>query len=223
MHWPTDQLTAQAATAYPVVIKREAPATQFVGCPTRAETWNDRVFQPAQWPAGPLRSSPEQIIKFFRMKRYTQGLAMVVSWGGMGRRSKDIYGQRRHATIEQIERTLRECAESIQTSQSIADSWRALTGQLNWSAVITSKTLHFLCRSSGFEQNPPVAIDNSCIRDKVWPAFRNSIPSTQRPKGWNGNTLEAYYRYMTAILIWSEAKNWTTTQMESTIFCEYMS
>jgi hypothetical protein len=70
---------------------------------------------------------------------------------------------------------------------------------------------------------PPVAIDNARVLDKVWPAFCNSIPSAQRPKDWKGTTLAAYYRYMTAILAWSEARNWTTTQMESTIFCEYMS
>ena len=33
MHWPTDQLTA-AQTAYPIVVKREAPAPQCTQTPT---------------------------------------------------------------------------------------------------------------------------------------------------------------------------------------------
>jgi hypothetical protein len=222
MHWANDERTGQAATAYPLPIEHDSPALQFRGCRTSTETWNDRVIQPSAWPDGPLWSSPDQIIKQFADERYTQALALVVSWGGMGRRSKDIYGERKRESIEQIDRTLRCCAQSIQTSQSITDSWRMLTGsedgQLGWSAVMTSKTLHFLCRSLGFQQDPPVAIDGSVIRQRVWPAFRNSIPLGQRPGNWEGNTFEAYGRYMTAILTWAARWNWTTTEMEATIF-----
>lgn len=177
MHWEIEARTAQAATAHPLLIERAVPAPQFPGCCTSTQIWNDRVVQPATWKDGPLWSSPDEIIKQFRDGRYTQALALVVSWGGMGRRSKDIYGEPKPETIEQIERPLRDCAQSIQRSQSIAESWRALTGQLGWSAVITSKTLHFLCRSLGFEQDPPAAIDGRVIRQRVWPVFRDSIPS----------------------------------------------
>jgi len=220
LNWRTDWQTVQAATAYSLPIKGDAPAPQFGGCLTSTQTWDDRVTQPATWKTGPLLSSPEEIIKQFREGRCTQALALVVSWGGMGRTSKFIYGERKPETIMRIERTLIDCAESIRESQSIADSWRMLTGS-GWSAVITSKTLHFLCRSLGFAQNPPAAIDGGVIREKVWPAFCKSIPVGQRPADWQGNTFEAYCRYMTAILTWAAQRNWTTTQVEATIFAEY--
>ncbi len=226
MHWNIDSRTADAAMAHPLPIKRDTPARQFEGCLTSPRTWNDRVLQPAEWPNGYLWSSPEQILKFFRDGRYTQGLAMVVSWGGMGRRSSDIYRDRSHEFIERIERTLRDCAHSIKTSESIAESWEALTGwsgvQLGWSAVMASKALHFLCRSLGFEEDPPAAIDNKVMRERVWPVFRDSIPPSERPGDWEGNTFEAYSRYMTAILTWAANKHWTTKELEATIFDQYL-
>ena len=225
LQWPIDQQTARAATDYPLAIKGNAPASQFGGCLTSAETWNDRVVQPSAWPDTPLWSSPGEIIKQFTDQRYTQALALVVSWGGMGRRSKHIYGERERQTIEQIDRTLCCCVHSIRELNSIAIPWRMLTGsepgQLGWSAVITSKTLHFLCRSLGFSQNPPVAIDGLVIREKVWPAFRNSISVGQCLGNWKGNSFEAYSRYMTAILTWATQRNWTTTEMEATIFDQF--
>jgi hypothetical protein len=90
MIWKIDQATALAAMAYMPLQDQDAPALQFGGCHTSAEIWDDRVLQPSTWPNGPLRSSPDQIIKQFADERYTQALALVVSWGGMGRRSKDI-------------------------------------------------------------------------------------------------------------------------------------
>jgi len=141
----------------------------------------------------------------------------------MGRRSKDIYGQRTSETIEQIERTLGDSARSIQASQSIEDSWKMLTEMegLRWSAVMASKTLHFLCRSLGFEQNPPVALDNAVIRRKCWVRFYYSIAGVPHPDDWQGNSFTAYCRYMTAIITWANQRNWTTTQMEATIFREF--
>jgi hypothetical protein len=93
--------------------------------------------------------------------------------------------------------------------------------QLAWSSVITSKTLHFLCRSLDFEQNPPVPIDGWCIRKKVWPDFCASIPIAQRPHDWAGDSFEAYCRYMTAILTWANQRNWTTTEIQVTNFDQY--
>jgi hypothetical protein len=226
MQWTTDERTAQAATAYPLLIKRNVPAPQFAGCNTHSKIWNDRVISPAIWNDGPLRSEPGEIIKQFQDGRYTQALALVVSWGGMGRRSKAIYGDRKRERIRQIERTLHGCAQDIGKMHSISESWSLLTGgndgQMGWSAVMTSKTLHFLCRALGFEQNPPVAIDNKAIRERVWPTFRDSIPFDRRPSDWEGNTFEAYCRYMTAILTWASQKHWTTTQLENTLFDQFL-
>jgi hypothetical protein len=143
----------------------------------------------------------------------------------MGRTSKYIYGQRGAETIQLIEQALQDSANSILVSHSIAASWNRLSGledeQLGWSAVMTSKTLHFLCRSLGFEQNPPVVIDRGRIRSKLWPAFCNSIPFAKRPEDWEGNSFEAYCRYMTAITTWANQRNWTTTEMEATLFDQF--
>jgi hypothetical protein len=186
MRWSMDARTANAAAAHPFPLEHSSPAAQFGGCLTTTETWNDRVVQPATWKNGPLLSSPGEIIKQFQARRYTQGLALVVSWGGMGRASKYIYGERKPGTIERIEHALSECAKNVEESKSVADSWEILTGskvdQLGWTPVIASKTLHFLCRSLGFEKDSPVAIDGKRIREQAWPIFRDSVPFAQRPK-----------------------------------------
>ena len=163
----TDSETAQAAAAFnPLPINVTMPATQFAGCSTKATTWNNRVIQPAAWPVGQLRSSPEQIIRFFQDEHYTQGLAMVASWGGMGRTSKYIFGQ--HRSIDQIERLLRELARSIRVSQSVEDLWRRLAGresydQLHWTPVITSKTLHFM-PIPGYRAEPTCGVASAMAR-----------------------------------------------------------
>jgi hypothetical protein len=167
MQWNSDEQTRDAASSHPVFTERPLPATQYRGHPTDPLTWNDRVVQPATWGNRFLVCSPEEIIRQFRDRRWTQGCALVVSWGGMGRTSKRIYQDRRPEWIATIEQSLEKCANSILESTSIATSWEILTGgpngQLNWTAVMSSKTLHSLCRSLGFERNPPVAIDGEPV------------------------------------------------------------
>lgn len=111
MRWPTDQRTAQVATAYPIPIKRDRPAPQDPGGMAYAETWKPRVMQPDAFPSRRFRASPAQVIKFFKDGHFTEALATVVRWGGMQRSPnlQSVYG---HRTIEQINRTLRGCAES---------------------------------------------------------------------------------------------------------------
>jgi hypothetical protein len=226
MIWSLDKATENAALRYPLPIAASSPARQWPGHRTEASTWNDRVIQPARWPTDTLISSPNQIINFFKEGFHTQAVAMVVSWGGMGRRSKDIYGERSEKEIRRIGESIHYSAESILRSGSLADAWIVLTGngegQLGWSAVMASKTLYFLCRSLGFEDDPPVPIDNKVIRDIVWPKFRNAVPKEQRPANWDGADLGGYMRYMTAILTWAKQRSWTTTQTENTIFHEYL-
>ncbi len=67
----------------PLRMLRDAPAAQIPGLNIDRATWNRRVVQPATW-RDPLRSDPEEIIKQFRDAHFTQALALVVSWGGMG-------------------------------------------------------------------------------------------------------------------------------------------
>lgn len=219
MDWRRDHATEVAASTYPVPIAFAQPAEQFPGFWVNPSRWDRRVVQPSDWPSTPFRSSPEIVIRQFREGRMTQGLALTASWGKMGRSSRRIWGDR---SPESIESVLHECAGLISTSHSIEDAWSMLTGdapgQLGWSAVITSKTLHFLCRSLGFEDDPPVALDNAIMRQRVWPVFIAGVPDDVRPGDWRGDSLTAYLRYMTAIRAWAAARGWTTTELEATLF-----
>jgi len=222
MNWQIDLQTAQAAAAHPIPIHGVAPAAQFAGRNFDPQNWNHRIIPPANWPPGPITSSPQAIIQEFQNGQYLQGLALVVSWGKMWRVPDAIWGNR---PLPAINGVLDNSAVNIQNTHSINGAWAMLTGnqngQLGWSAVLTSKTLHFLCRALGFQQDPPVALDNAVIREKVWPVFEQAIQPGPCPMDWKGNTLNAYLRYMTAILTWAGQRYWSTTDMEATIFDQY--
>jgi 8-oxoguanine DNA glycosylase-like protein len=222
--WTQDNPTATAAQQFPLPLRATAPAAQFAGFNFSPRSWDRRVLTRNGWPVGPLVSSPQEIISLFAAGKCLEGLAMVVSWGRMWRQPNTVYGARH---LEAIDAALRASAASIQQTNSVAGAWALLTShgtdQLGWSAVLTSKTLHFLCRALGFTKNPPVAIDGLVIRDTVWPAWRRIVPPTVLPRDWKGDSLEAYLRYMTAILVWAERRGWTTPQLEATIFAEYRS
>lgn len=119
----------------------------------------------------------------------------------------------------------KEVCLTIKQTESIEGAWQILTGsgteELDWSAVMSSKFLHFLCRSMGFEQNPPVPIDNAVMRNRVWPVFKKTCAKNSRPKGWRGDSFEAYCRYMSAVVAWSEIRNWSTTQLECSLFSKF--
>ena len=161
---------------------------------------------------------PLQIIDEFRSSHYLQAIALTICWGTMTR-TKNRYIYRNHG-LQYIYDTLDQCAQSIKQTDSIQQSWDLLVNGLSWSPVMTSKTLHFLCRALGIEQDPPVPIDNAVVLAYVWPGFRVNIPPGQRPQDWSGKTFAAYCRYMTAILAWATIKNWTTTDLEATIYDE---
>lgn len=173
MNWNIDEATALAATRYPLPISRSTPVGPLRGRRFNTQSWNHRVIQPATW-HGVVRSDPEEIIRQFQGQHYTQGLAMVTSWGTMWRQPNSIWGGRALSTIEE---TLHSCTESIQDSNSVSDSWSILRSQLQWSSVLMSKTLHFLCLSLGIDDEPPVPIDGAVIRQRVWPAFREDYLS----------------------------------------------
>lgn len=216
MHWKIDERTAAAAKRYPVHIQRSSPVGPFYGRAFDTATWNKYVIQPSSW-NGTLRSDTDEIIRHFRGEHYTQALALVVSWGTMWRQPDAIWGWR---TLEKIDADLRECAASIRQSECIEDSWQMLRVRLSWTSVLISKTLHFLCLSLGFDQDPPVPIDGAVVRQRLWPAFRDSIPVHERPQSWDGHDFDAYTRYMTAILVWARTRNWTTPDVERTVCAE---
>jgi hypothetical protein len=220
MMWHRDQRTEEMAGQFPFPIHQTEPAPQPLGVNFSPTNWNHRTLR-EDWPPGLLRSDPDQIVQLFGQERYLEALAMTVSWGAM-RRQAPIYGDRE---LPAIESALRRCAQSIQETDQLQDAWLVLTGEqpecLAWSAVIASKTLHFLSRSLyPQDTTPPVPRDGLVSLGYAWTGWVAHIPPAQRPQSWHGNTFDAYNRYMTAILVWAEQRHWTTTQIETTIFHE---
>jgi hypothetical protein len=216
-----DMATQQAAIAFPLLLPPD-PVPQFQGRAFNPESWGRRILHPAHWPQFPIHSNPETIIAEFAAGHYLEGLALVVSWGTMWRTADYIYGER---PLLDIGNALHECAESIQHTGFIEEAWLILTGnegnQLHWTPVMASKTLHFLCRALGHHDDPPVAIDNAVMLNNVWPHWQAMIPHDQRPGSWRGRDFSAYKRYMTAIFTWAQARNWSTTEIEASIFGGY--
>ena len=220
LEWTLDPITANAARQYPLPLRRRTPALQYPGHTFRASGWRKRVLHDDQFPDDTLICSPFEIIKQFRLEHDLVGLALVVSWGGMARTSPHIYG--RHSR-QQIRTALAKCRNSIERTSRIDHAWHTLTVDLDWSAVISSKTLHFLCRSIGCDTNPPVAIDNAVILRRVWPAFKQRLPEDLSSElgGWSGKSFDGYRRYMTVVLEWAGQRAWKTTEVETTLFAEY--
>jgi hypothetical protein len=220
MNWPSDSTTQNAARCFPLPIYAAQALPEDPGGTFDPANWQRHLRPGDSFPSssGCPANHPSQIVAEFQAAHYLPALALTASWGGMGRTKKYIYAH----PLQHIHNTLDHCAQSIRTTQSIQQSWDLLVSGLHWTSVITSKTLYFLCRALfGFNhQDPPVPIDGKVIRGYVWPAFRIGIPPPQRPQDWSGDSFAAYCRYMTAIVEWAQAKNWTTTQVQATIFEE---
>ena len=92
-----------------------------------------------------------------------------------------------------------------------------------WAGQQSFHQRHFIFSVAALDyaSNGPVAIDNKVILNKVWREFRSGVRQPSRLRGWVGKDFAAYNRYMTAILVWADLRQWTTTEMEATIFYEY--
>jgi hypothetical protein len=223
MKWLIDEDTQTAARDFPLRINARQPLPEYGGGKFNHHKRRHRIRledEFLQVSAGGTPDSPQQIIAEFRATHYLPALALVVSWGAMTRTTgTKIY---QNHELQQIHDILHQCAVLITTTNAISRPWGLLVQQLGWTSVMASKTLHFLSRALlPDDPHPPVPIDGKIIRDKVWPSFREGIPRQRCPRNWEGHSLEAYYRYMTAILTWAEARQWTTTQLEATIYEEY--
>jgi hypothetical protein len=228
LSWPYDSDTQYWASAVSL-LSQTTPAQQYGGHSTPETTWASRIRN-RHFPAfcqtgysGNISCSPANIIACFQQNAVLEGLALVVSWGAMGRTSGYIY-QKGLPTIEQ---TLRQGIIYIQQQNSVQSAWDLLVHQLGWTSVMTSKCLHFVARSLRFMSNPPVPIDGAVMITRVWPKFLEQIQNFSHamphriPKGWGGSSWEEYNRYMTAINCWAAQKKWTTTEVENTLFACY--
>jgi hypothetical protein len=231
MIWQIDNATQVAAKNFPLPIYSASPLPQDPGGTFDPQTWQCHLRPGDVFPSGSVMATPELTIAEFQAAHYLPALALTIAWGGMAR-TKNLYIYRDHP-LQVIHDSLESCAKSIQQTDSIQRSWNVLTEELRWTNVITAKVLHFLCRAFGFEEDPPVPIDNEVIVKYVWPGFRIGIPPARRPLEWEGKlftgkkenkvthyAFAAYCRYMTAVIEWAKVRQWTTTQLEATIFAE---
>jgi hypothetical protein len=217
LKWRVDEPTRQAALQFQPVNSHK-PKGQYHGRKFEAANWSAYLRdQDLRAMARECVSAPEWIIEEFRDGHYLRGLALTISWGAMGRTRQRILKR----SLQDIHDQLELCRESIRETKSIETSWEKLTAELGWTNVLSSKVLHFLCRSLDFRRNPPVPIDGGIILKQVWPRFKKKIPPAISLEGWKGNSYEAYGRYMTAINVWAKGRNWTTTEMETTLYHEY--
>jgi len=233
LDWQLDDSTAYWAKRIPLPLDLPVqPQYDGLDYRLRKETWKKHLLKSrfpgyCRYPGQPesLLCSPENIIRCFQDQEVLAGLVLVVAWGRMSRSKGNIYQKSRRV----IEGTLLDCLQSIQEKNSVEHAWKLLVKRLDWGDVITSKCLHFLSRSLGYETNPPVPIDNKVILGEVWPVFKKLIakeitPSdSPMPGAWwdKADSWRSYNRYMTAINCWADTRGWTTTQLESTIFQEY--
>ena len=234
INWNYDEITKDWAIRCPLPIATKTPIPQYDGSNYHPweETWKKHILR-NRFPdycrstnrIGTLVCSPTNIIKCFQESKVLESLVLIVGWGSLTRTKGKIYDK----SLQQIEETLLKCMTLTEKHNSIEGSWNLLVDDLGWSYVITSKTLHFLARSLGYESNPPVPIDNKVILDEVWPAFRKTVKKERilgidvMPEGWwdRVSSWQPYNRYMTAINSWAHLKGWTTTQIENTLFQEY--
>jgi hypothetical protein len=189
-------------------------------------------------------SSPNNIIWCFQNGHWLEGVALVASWGIMKRAKRMIMGaaqiqpQHRSAVSNAMQNAWNDISNSatLQANWSIQNAWTRLTGGgvngLNWTPVITSKTLHFMTRAMGVLNDVPVPLDNKITRKCLWPLFigrvnhlRTAYPNSPYfINNLNGRNFAVYNSYMTAIRVWAARQsvntgaNWSTTDVESTLF-----
>jgi hypothetical protein len=94
----------------------------------------------------------------------------------------------RHS-LDDIHSALDQCSRSIRHTNSIEQSWDILTTGLQWTNVITSKILHFLCRALDIQQDPPVVIDDAVILKKYGPDSQLAYPRPSVRRAGTGMVL----------------------------------
>ncbi|MFA5779417.1 MAG: hypothetical protein WC947_04720 [Elusimicrobiota bacterium] len=174
--------------------------------------------------------NPCNIIRCFDQDYYLQGMVLVIIWGNMRRKTNEVFNPKNKPRNENenIQNILKEAKKKIVVDCPIDDAWYLLEKNLGWRNVFISKVLHFLSRSAGFVNNPPVPIDNAIIFDRVWQNFIRRVEEKKKagdkhdkPKSWNSGGICGYLRYMTLINIWAKQKNWSTTDIETTLYQKF--
>lgn len=219
MNWNINhQITDIALHIY--VDLADADPEQYPGRAINTNLWKNFTIN-RNFPSDLVVCSPANIIKCFQKDLFLEGLILTTNWGKMSGTVETIYQQ----DIETIREWLKKCKEDINLNNSIQNSWDWLTTELGWTNVMTSKLLHFLCRSLGYN-NVPAPIDGSRIIGKFKPHLRNflienmdafdlNLTIIKDLLSWDNNDYNSYLKYMGFILQWSDG---ATIEFESRLF-----
>lgn len=228
MNWNINQQITDIALHIHVDLA-DADTEQYPGRAINTNLWKNFTIS-RNFPPELVVCSPANIIECFQDDLFLEGLILTINWGKMNKTVEKIFNQ----DVRTIDECLKKCKEDISQHHSINNSWDWLTIELGWTNVMTSKVLHFLCRSLNLTK-VPVPIDNAQILDKFRPMlkkflednqerFRNYIPlfsnlliNNLLRWGQNQNrSFESYQRYMQFIIAWSDDGD--TTAFEVKLF-----
>lgn len=179
---------------------------------------------------------PDEVIACFRGNHDLHAVALVAAWGGMRRPAplNRILARGTEAITSGVSDARQALIDASNGNTDAQDAWEALTGPADqsprWTHVMTSKTLHFLCRSLGID-DPPLPIDNAAAIEGARRRFTSDVQQARdaenhlhpAPGSWNTDThdWEPFSRYMTAIRTWAAARDWSAGDFEQTMFFDY--
>jgi hypothetical protein len=229
--WPMDQGIAEIASLiYPEMGRLPAPC-QYEG---EVKPWNEnwRLVQTGDRGIDSCDYRVSAIFDSIRNQDWQLFVLQVGLWGGMipgvmGKSFEKIYGapfgQRpQEDRFETIQNTIGLAFDALQERHSLEGIWGTLRDELDWSAVMLSKCLHFLARGAAWNDPVPVPIDNAMVRNWLWPEFKRIVRSRglnwPRPAGIQGDSWESYNRYMTAIRTWAHVNGCSCMEVETALF-----
>ncbi|MCK5798879.1 MAG: hypothetical protein KAI47_16920, partial [Deltaproteobacteria bacterium] len=227
---PLDDRMLTLASQWSPIRRKKKPASQALGRPMRIETWETWLdgtskqfpkFARVEGNASLLAPTPDHIIRAYQDKSaLLPATVMVFAWGSMARHKQDLLAHGGKFISDHLRRAMGYVKKG-----NIHEAWNIMRDEIGWSQVASSKCLHFMARSCDFKKDPPVPIDNKIIINGLWPDIRERLKEMDlsRLPAWRRGSWESYVSYMTAIITWAKQKNWTTTEVENTIFSIYKS
>lgn len=224
-HWDADA-AAIARQLYPDRLLKSA---QYPGS---VEPWKSEWLSvlPAKPKSEHCDFQTEAILESAGLGDWPLFVLQVSLWGRivpgpLGHSYQRIYGSAYGepvsvAIIEKIGSILSRAFAGLQKEQSLEAIWNLLGEELRLSAVMRSHCLHFMARAAGWQGRVPIPLDRAMSRNWLWPQFRQAardsclpLPAVIHLDDWSH-----YNRYMTAMVAWAAALNWTCAELEGALW-----
>ena len=213
-----------------VVLKPfESSAEQFAGGLRKVPPyWTGLVDEPL---GEELDYRVEAILSSAQHENWLLFVLQVGKWGQMipgthARPFRKIYECSTQESVskerlEQIKKCLANARSQLINNHPLEDIWRGFE-KINWSDVMISKCLHFMCRALEIRGTIVVPIDHTMVRNRLWVAFGNFVRDNNqnwpRPSSVVGTGYIGYQRYLTAMQEWSEKLGISNSQLEFNLF-----